>query len=320
MADFSRLEVYRRLLRHWRDMTAGKSYWHVPQLEGSQFVPGVIAGYFNDLRGKAAWTGPVDPSGVPLVHVNGALQYLSTTSFQKGLGHWDLWLQSKRSDIAQFSAFEQIAQWALRTRDERAGWRVPSGDASSISLYSAMSQGEGISLLCRAYSVTHCEEYIAAAYDAAQLLLAPVAAGGVARYEREGIILEETPLRHPRTILNGWIFALYGLYDISLILTEDSFQSALSKTLLSLSSMLPVFDAGFWSWYDSAGNLASPFYHRLHIAQLRALQNTFPEHSECFRQVADRFEMQSKKRTDRVRAIATKGYQKLRHPPPLVID
>ncbi len=319
MSEF-RFDAYRTLLRHWWDMATGQSYWHRPQAEGSLFVPGTIAGYFNDLRGKTTWSGPVDPSGIPLVQINGTLQYFPTTSLQKGLGHWDLWLQSNRTDTAQFNAFEQLAHWALRTRDERSGWRVPSWEGSSTSLYSAMSQGEGVSLLCRAYSVTNLEEYLVAAQDAAQLMLAPVAAGGTARYEKEGIILEETPLRHPQTILNGWIFALYGLYDLSQVCKEDSWQSALSETLEALHTMLPVFDAGFWSLYDSDGNLASPFYHRLHIAQLRALQRTFPRHSECFRQSADRFELQLAKRAARIRAIAIKSYQKLRHPPPVVID
>lgn len=319
MSEF-RFDAYRTLLRHWWDMAAGQSYWHMPQAEGTQFVPGTIAGYFNDLRGKAAWSGPVDPNGIPLVQINGTLQYFPTTSFQKGLGHWDLWLQSNRSDTEQFNAFEQMALWALRTRDERGGWRVPSWTGSSTCLYSAMSQGEGVSLLCRAYSVTNREEYLFAAQDGAQLMLAPVAGGGTARHEKDGIILEETPLRHPQTILNGWIFALYGLYDLSQVSKEGPWRSALSETLAALNTMLPVFDAGFWSLYDSAGNLASPFYHRLHIAQLRVLQKTFPRHSECFGQSADRFEMQLARRTARIRAIAIKGYQKLRQPPPVVID
>lgn len=308
------------MLHHWYTMAAGRSYWHLPQGEGTQFVPGTLAGYFNDLTGKTNWSGPVDPHGIPLVQVNGHNQYFPVTIFQKALGHWDKWLRSNRNDANQFHAFEETARWALRTRDERGGWREPWTHPPSTSLYSAMSLGEGVSILCRAYIITQKPEYLATALSAAQLMLSSVHVGGTARYQQDGIILEEYPLQYRRTVLNGWIFALYGLYDLDLVMDDPQIESALRKTVSTLVASLPVFDAGYWSLYDSTGTLASPFYHRLHVAQLRSLQKTFPEQSHVFRRTADRFEMQSAKRHHRVRAIVTKGYQKLRNPPELVID
>ena len=320
MSKHSKTAPYRTLLRHWYAMAAGRSYWHLRQDEGTQFVPGMLAGYFNDLTGKTNWSGPLDSDGIPLVQVNGSLQYFPVTTFQKGLGHWDRWLRSIRGDAEQFHAFEQTARWALLTRDERGGWRIPTANPTSTSLYSAMSQGEGTSLLCRAYSTTRKEAYLGTALSAAQLMLSPISAGGTARYEKNGVILEEYPSERARTVLNGWIFALYGLYDLNLVMEDPQIEKALHDTISALTASLPIFDAGYWSFYDSGGTLASPFYHRLHIAQLRSLQKTFPGQSETFRQVADHFELQLAKGVDRVRAIVTKGYQKLRNPPPVVIS
>lgn len=182
-----------------------------------------------------------------------------------------------------------------------------------------MSQGQGISLLCRAYSTNQDSEYVAATIKAAELMLAPEAAGGTAHLAPEGIVLEETPLRQRRTILNGWIFALYGLHDLGLVLDNDTFRVALLSTVTALAALLPIFDAGFWSYYDSSGRLASPFYHRLHISQLRAMQKSFPDLAPVFAAAADRFEYYRHRTTDRTRAVMIKGFQKLRNPPEVIV-
>lgn len=311
--------TYWSMLRHWGAMARGRSYWHMPQGKGTQFVPGALEGYFNDLTGKTSWAGAVDPLGLPLVWVNGRLQYFPVTVLQKGLGHWDLWLGSGRRDSAQWNQFERIARWALATQDGRGGWRVPSTGAAGISAYSAMSQGQGISLLCRAYSANQGSEHIEAAISAAKLMLTPEAAGGTTHVAPEGIVLEETPVRQRRTILNGWIFALYGLYDLGLVVDNDTFGVALLSTVTALAALLPTFDAGFWSYYDCSGKLASPFYHRLHICQLRALQKTFPELASSFANTAERFETYRRSTTDCARAVMIKGFQKLRNPPEVVV-
>lgn len=318
MKALTKPAAYWGMLRRWGAMARGHSYWHLSQGEGTQFVPGALEGYFNDLTGKAAWPGAVDPLGLPLVSVNGRLQYFPVTVLQKGLGHWDLWLRSGRNDPAQRNQFERIARWAVATQDERGGWRVPDVGAA-VSAYSAMSQGQGISLLCRAYSTNQGSEYISAAIKAAHLMLAPEAAGGTAYLAPEGIVLEETPLHQRRTILNGWIFALYGLHDLGLVVEDQGFRVALLSTVTALAALLPTFDAGFWSYYDSSGRVASPFYHRLHISQLRAMQKSFPDVAPVFSAAASRFEYYQHRATDRTRAVMLKGIQKLRNPPDVIV-
>jgi len=36
-----------------------------------------------------------------------------------------------------------------------------------------------------------------------------------------------------------------------------------------------MFDCGYWSYYDLSGNIASPFYHNLHIEQLKVMFDLF---------------------------------------------
>ncbi|MBZ5681549.1 MAG: D-glucuronyl C5-epimerase family protein [Acidobacteriia bacterium] len=315
----SKYGIYWSMLRHWSAMAAGHSYWHLAQGEGKQFVPGKLEGYFNDLTGKTSWKGHVDSRGLPLAILNDKLQYFPVTVLQKGLGHWDLWLESGRHNLAQLCQFDQIADWAFKTQDERGGWRVPETDGATMSAYSAMSQGQGISLLCRAYTVGGREEYLSAAVAAAKLMLTATAAGGTARFLSEGIVLEEVPLQQPNTVLNGWIFALYGLYDLVFVVHEERFRNALESTVHALTAFLPKFDAGFWSYYDRSSTLASPFYHRLHIAQLRIMQKSFPDLPPGFAATVDRFEDYGKHAGDRLRAVVAKGFQKLRNPPEAMV-
>lgn len=321
-----RAKLYASLMRHWGGMLLGRSYWHAEQGPGRQFGPGQLLGYYNDLTAKAHWTGPVDGDGLPLNQdVLGRFIYFPTTLLQKALGHWDRWLESGRTQETDRTAFLKLAAWALRAQDENGGWPIwPVVGLKAASPYSAMSQGEGISVLVRAYSLTRDEEYVAAARRALGPLFAPVEQGGTCRSIAEGLVLEEVPQEPPNTVLNGWIFALYGLYDYLLVAKGQDggylqVEAALQASLRALVACLPQFNAGFWSYYDTSSNLASPFYQQLHIAQLKALELTFPEHAESLRRWRQLFEHQAASRLNRTKAVALKAYQKLRRPPEVVL-
>lgn len=311
---------YLTLFRYWSAMAAGRSYWHVSQGLGSQFVPGQLAGYFNDMRAKVDWHGPVDDRGLPVARINGMLLYFPTTILQKGLGHWDRWLQTGRCRAEEYEEFARVVQWAVSAQDPHGGWPLPVVEPAAVSSYSAMIQGQGISILCRSHRVTASRTCLEAAMRAAELMLTPVMQGGTLRSSPAGIVLEEVPTQHPMTVLNGWIFALFGLYDLALVSHDSAIASSLSSTTRALANHLPMFDSGFWSYYDSRGALASPFYHRLHIAQLRAMQLAFPELSPVFVSAADRYERYLGRTRHRIRAVLTKAYQKLRDPQAVIVE
>ena len=305
----------------WARMLAGRSYWHLDQGLGKRFVPGELSGYYNDLSGKARWNGAVDAEGLPLRYTtSGEPVYFPTTLFQKALGHWDLWLSGGRKEEGHFEAFLRLANWAQHAQDERGGWgALPAFRVHYDSPYSCISQGEGISLLVRAFSVTGDGFYLESARQALGPLLTPVEEEGTLRRVPAGLVLEEYPLRTGNTVLNGWIFGLFGLYDFLLVEESQEVQEALVANLNALLACLPQYDAGFWSLYDASGALASPSYHRLHIAQLRALELAFPEHAWAFAKSRAAFERQLASRSNRTRAVLMKAYQKLRHPPEVVL-
>jgi len=310
---------YLRMFVRWAKMLLGSSYYHLPQALGGAFAPGRLEGYFNDLTAKTKWNGPTDEEGIPInLKGDGSAVYFATTIVQKALGHWDRWLMTRDSEEKE--AFLTICNWLVENQDEQGGWSLWAQVGLSLpSPYSAMTQGEGISALVRAWCITRDEAYLLPAKRALAPMLISVEEGGVVRKVPEGIILEEMPSRYLNGVLNGWIFALFGLYDFLLAEEDPGVRRLLEESLRTLIAYLPRYNAEYWSLYDLQGNLASPFYHRLHIAQLEALELAFPEHAEVFSRCRHAFNQQLVSWANRTRAIVVKAWQKLGNPPEVVL-
>ncbi|MCC6972919.1 MAG: hypothetical protein IT322_02805 [Anaerolineae bacterium] len=314
----SRLRVYRVMIGRWVGMLLGRNtYFHTVQGVGAAFKPGELSGYYSDLTGKTRWQGLIDAQGIILNRdTEGNPVYFPISIIQKGLGHWDSWLFSQRSDGHHLESVLQACRWLLQHQDQDGGWTIWFAQAPRFrGPYSAMAQGEAVSLLLRAYSVKDDPDYLSAAQRALELMLRDVESGGTAHTNADGLVLEEFVMNPLNTILNGWIFALYGLYDAWLVEPSARLEGALNQSLNALIAALPRYDLGWWTYYDSAGNLSSPFYQQLHLAQLRALELTFPERAEAFSAFQRKWKGQYTSRWNRLRAVAAKGLQKLIHPP-----
>ena len=102
------------------------------------------------------------------------------------------------------------------------------------------------------------------------------AEGGVAFTDESGDLwFEEYIVSPPTHILNGFIWALWGVHDYFLATTDKSAQELFSRGVRTLLHNLERYDLGFWSLYEQSGTrlpmVASPFYHQLHIVQLRVM-------------------------------------------------
>jgi heparosan-N-sulfate-glucuronate 5-epimerase len=300
-------------------MLRGHSYWHVDQGIGPAFVPGQLSGYFNDLTSKTHWPGPSDEHGLPLTVFGKMVVPFPTTRLQKALGHWDLSLSEHVDHKSQLTEFMRIADWTYATQDPRGGWPVwPLVGIQSCSEYSAMTQGEAVSVLVRAASHTGDARFFEGARLATSLLISPVSDGGVSRHGRIGLIFEELPNEPPATVLNGWIFALFGLYDFLLSERDATIEEILDLSVRQLVSELPSFDAGYWSRYVEDAAIASPFYHRLHIAQFAAMEAVFPNHAKELGEFRRNMELQARSKIGTARAITKKLMEKIVSPNPIV--
>ena len=307
-----------KLITRFVSILRGKSYYHRPQRIGKIFCPGDLAGYFNDLTAKTQWTGNTDKNGIPVnVLVDGRKLYFITTIVQKALGHWDKWLITK--NVTDRNEFLKLVGWLVKHQDAQGGWPIFTLlNLPSRSPYSAMTQGECISAFVRAWMLTNNPLFKDRAERALNILIKPVEKGGTAVFEGEDLFLEEVPLTPRTTILNGWIFALFGLYDYWLAFEDEVAKKFFVRSVNTLKKYLHKYDAGYWSYYNIRKTIASPFYHHLHISQLEALELILPD-IKIFSMFREKFQRYSESRLKKIRAISKKICQNLKNPPKEVI-
>ena len=103
------------------------------------------------------------------------------------------------------------------------------------------------------------------------------------------------------------------MYDFFLATKEEAARDPFDQAVETLRNNLDRYDLGFWSLYEQSGTrlpmVASPFYHQLHIAQLRVMHRLTGD--EVFSRTADRWEAYARSRTKRTRAFCYKGAFKL---------
>lgn len=298
------ISIYK--IKKWYKIITGTSIMHVNQNMGKSFKPGALEGYFNNLTEKVlkdtvslenkTLPSAEDESGNPVV--------FPVAIFQYGLGAYDLFLQTAQEQYRH--QFLLCAQWAFDNQLESGAWSnfyfvYPDNP------YGAMCQGEGSSLMLRAHKLTGEEKYLAAAKKALDFMLLPIEQGGTAKYNGEELVLLE--YTHLPAVLNGWVFALAGLYDMVVADYGEKYEAALHQTIKTLVKYLPKFDSGYWSLYDLGGKLTSPFYHNLHIAQMQALALMTGE--DIFDQFAEKWAKYEKNPLKKGIAFSKKAIQKI---------
>lgn len=185
--------------------------------------------------------------------------------------------------------FLDAANYFVRHQDSKGGWPVkvtrkliPEVMELEPGWYSAMGQGQAISLLVRAYVASKNKTYLEAAGKALDIFDIPSSKGGVlAKFLNSFDWYEEYPTTPSSFVLNGFIYSLIGLYDLKQMATSPVSEKAAelyNNGMRTLKAMLPMFDSGTGTFYDlrhiTAGlapNRARWDYHKVHIKQLYLL-------------------------------------------------
>jgi heparosan-N-sulfate-glucuronate 5-epimerase len=319
----TRWHYYRRIFGAY--LGSGRSqlsFWHETPEINPRFAADRLGEYYMLFRHKADYAGPFDASGVPMLDYHGAIgkQYNPIAVAQWGLANYNQFCVSGGNDRSQ--KMLQAADWLCANLEQNShglwvwnhhfDWEYR--DKLEAPWYSGLAQGQGISLLLRARAHTGDEKYSRAAGRAFVSLTEPISAGGVLFEDAEtNLWIEEYLVNPPTHILNGFMWALWGVYDYWLACGDESARKLFDRGVLTLIRNLPRYDTGYWSLYEQSGTrlkmLASPFYHRLHIVQLRVMAQLSGEW--LFGEIADRWETYSLKGANRSRALIEKSVFKL---------
>lgn len=251
-------------------MLKNDSSFYLAQSEGACYSVDKLEGYYNDLRGKVESTKHIDENDLPFNIASLGNEkktiYFPTAVFQYGLGAYDLYLETKDNDY--LNKMLACADYAVNNQEENGGWD-DFGMLGYSCPYSAMAQGEGASLLTRAFKETKDEKYLTSAVNAVDFMLKSKTDGGTAEIIDDCVFLYEYPDKP--LVLNGWIFASFGLLDVYKVTGDKKYLEFWQKSVNGIKLNINRFDAPHWSCYDVAGKYTSPFYHSLHIELLKAL-------------------------------------------------
>ena len=323
MSLVSRLHYYRRIFSAY--LVPGEShltFWHeTPQANPNALID-ELGEYYMVFSEKAGYRGHHDSAGIPMLDYHGqiGLQYNPIAIAQWGLGNYNLFRRTGSDESRK--KFLIAGDWLCSHLEQNSfgvwvwnhhfDWEYRT--ALKAPWYSALAQGQAISLLVRAYQETGASSFREAADRGFTGFLKSTEEGGVTFTDKRGNLwFEEYIVSPPTHILNGFIWAAWGVYDYFLATRNSSAKQLFAKAVTTLRANLDRYDLGFWSLYEQSGTrlpmVASPFYHQLHVAQLRVMHQLTGD--EIFAHYADRWQNYARSPAKRARALCYKGAFKL---------
>jgi hypothetical protein len=170
-----------------------------------------------------------------------------------------------------------MVEWA----PYRMRYAVHSDSANTLSTpwYSGMAQGEMLTVLARLYKLTGDTDYLEFARKVFQAFLILQGNGDrwVARIDKDGYYwIEEYPLDdRPAQTLNGFVTAVFGIYEYYLVSQDPRALEVWELSLTTLKTYLPSFYRDGQSSLYCLGHRheANPGYHKLHISQMYDLNH-----------------------------------------------
>jgi hypothetical protein len=256
-----------------------EEYWHIDYQEYDFEYNG--KNYFWDISKKATWfEGEFDENGIYLYKGSDGKNYYSVINLaQYALGAYEEYL--KTNNLKWYHEFIKHCDWLVENH-----MKFKKCDGIWINKYpmkvfglekewsSGLAQAFGISALVRAFNETQEEKYLKAALKASEAYFVNVEDGGVLYEENDFMCFEEYTTNSPSSVLNGYIFSIWSLYDLKMICNDEKIENLYNRSIKNLTRNIGKWDLGFWSRYDlweKHYNIASYFYHKLHIKQLKVL-------------------------------------------------
>jgi heparosan-N-sulfate-glucuronate 5-epimerase len=260
-----------------------------------------------------------DAEGIPAIPTSVDVEPRRLHCYPITVGHHALavfhtWLRSAREE--DWRRFLRLADWFVEQQAPDGCWYAQI-DMPVYRLRapwpSALAQGLGLSVLTRAWQRTLGETYIECARRALAAFSVAVAQGGIEDTFDGRTTYEEYPAQPAPHVLNGMIFALFGLWDLARAQPDDGRAARLfERGAATVEALLPRYDTGWWSLYDlyhlevaPPRNPCTAHYHDIHIKQLEIMHAI--TRREPFGAVARRWDGYQHGPRGRLRAYAEKA-------------
>ena len=236
-----------------------------------------------DFSSKANYNVLFDENQVIKLDYMGSIgqQYNPCAVAQFGLGLLSVYLKSKDASILNRAIIqgEWLCQNMVISEKQIGRLEYTFSDFNyeeSHKNISSIAQGQAISFLLRLYVITKRDEYLKCSDYLFQSFKYSTKEGGVVKYDTQGrMYLEEAITEKISCVLDGFIYAMFGVYDYYLITGDMAAKHIFEQCCITVTERLDDFDLGFWSradcYIEKPKMPASSFYHNVHILQLKAL-------------------------------------------------
>lgn len=221
-----------------------------------------------------------DSDGVPYrVYKSVGKQYNPTRIAAYGLAHYNNYISE--GPLSSRDIFLKMANWYLSVESGEYSYNFDWEDLKAPWL-SCMAQGEAASVLIRAYKITNDRAYLDHALKSLIPLFNSIDNGGVqSLIDNKYIFLEEYPSLKCQHVLNGFLYGLIGIIETRLISGDEELRRLEEKLVSSLINNINKWGDSNWSYYQidkncRVNNYCTPAYHNLHIAQLKFINEHYP--------------------------------------------
>ncbi len=270
------------------------TFWHTPLSvnELGNHDISEVRRYPMNFTAKTDFKNHCDEDGVIMLNYNGTLglQYNPNAIAQQALGYYDKYLDNQKDEEALRAFLTQADYFLKNGRTAGDGvilweYNFPFEMRNYLSApwRSALAQGQAISVLIRAHRITGNKIYAETAHKGYKAFhfLAREHEAGILDDQNGFTWLEEYIVTPPNHVLNGFIWALWGVRDYAVYFNDEHAYNLRDKCLKTLEANLENYDLGFWTSYDWPQGYdkeqpvmpSSIYYQRLHTVQMLAMYN-----------------------------------------------
>lgn len=206
------------------------------------------------------------------------------------LGNWNAAMIF--NDKESLEKFRLWANWFLKNQtDGKWQWSfdLPSRNQKAPWI-SGLTQSLGISVLLREYQLSGDKRYLDAATNALKWINKPISEGGIRFKTSRGAWYEEYPdAANPSHILNGHMWALFGIWDYYRVTGSRLAKTMFDDGVSALAAEIHKYDIGYWSVYAQTNRVdtVTGAYQQFIIEQLRVIYAITGETS--FEKIADKW-------------------------------
>lgn len=244
------------------ELIAKTDYWHPKFPFRNCDIEEYKYKYFIDFSEKAKYPLKIR-NGIPIITLKEIEYEFSITIINYGLGLIDIdhkknkdkisvifeWIESNMNKEGGIKNYTPLPRYGLEK-----GW------------YSCLTQGLALSFISRCINLKIVGKK--RALPILDLVYGYMMKPSINQKTKFGKILQEFESSET-SVLNGYIFGIYGLYDYGLIKNDFNF---FNYHINNLKKILANYHLkGGWSFYNLKGVVASRFYHNLHVNMLKSL-------------------------------------------------